>query len=98
MKRWPLLLKFWLKRCSHEGCWHKGDPYSIEGDRPDEYVCAEHAHAAGYCSGCGQFLSGIESFDFSRSGLCSECDWSARNDSGEFDEYEEEPWNFSPEP
>lgn len=38
-----------------------------------DYYCPEHCQKNGYCWGCGEFWAGSESFDFSRSGLCSNC-------------------------
>lgn len=47
---------------------------SFENDEEDikEYYCPEHAFKKGYCSRCGQFCSGIESFDFGP-GICKNC-------------------------
>ena len=83
----------WLGRirgkhlCEESGCIEWGDRYELEDEH--WYYCAEHAQRAGFCWGCGGFWAGIESFDFSRSGLCSECDYNFRADAGEFDEDEE---------
>src|SRR5262245_1265765 len=75
--------KGWRRRCEHGGCTEPGelcyiertlkdDGQVVETD-DDEYFCGGHAHEHGYCRHCGGFFAGIESFDFSRSGLCSEC-------------------------
>lgn len=45
-----------------------------------EYYCAEHCQKNGYCYGCGEFWAGSESFDFSKSGLCSNCQGEFEND------------------
>lgn len=85
-------LKHKLHRCSEEGCWAKGLGCYLpdnQDDIPDEWVCSEHAHKAGFCWSCRQFHAGIESFDFGRSGLCYECDHQFRADMGEFDEPDE---------
>jgi len=89
----------WIKdktrRCSHEGCWAKGrDCYLPENTTgvPDEWVCGEHAHAAGYCPSCGFFWAGIESFDFGKSGLCENCEDEWKTETGEYDEEWEGPY------
>lgn len=83
-----------MRRCSHEGCWAKGRECYLPdnpGPEPSEWVCGEHSHAAGYCWGCGQFQAGIESFDFSKSGLCGYCDHQWKTEAGEYDSDEDEP-------
>lgn len=71
--------KGWQRRCEHEGCANAGDRYVIEGhvngerDDIEEWLCGEHASDHGYCRRCGGFFAGIESFEFSQSGLCMEC-------------------------
>jgi hypothetical protein len=47
--------------------------YLSASDEPDDWYCAEHASAAGYCGGCGHFWAGVESFDFNARGLCENC-------------------------
>lgn len=69
----------WRPKCEHEGCESAGRLCVIEGmsggerDDVEEWYCGDHAQEHGYCYGCGGFFSGIESFDFSRSGLCDNC-------------------------
>lgn len=85
-------LKHRLRRCAEAGCWRKGmDCYLPDGvpGVPDEWVCWEHAHKAGYCRSCGCFNGGIESFDFGRSGLCESCEDQWKCDMGEYDERDE---------
>lgn len=95
----PLVRRFmsWLKhkthRCAKDGCWSKGSAcYLPEDDEPSEWVCAEHAHDAGYCYLCGQFWGGVESFDFRRNGLCDNCDDQVKCDMGEYDDRAYEEW------
>lgn len=70
-------------KCQHEGCedegiecylsaYDTGKPRT-EATEPDEYFCAEHANAHGYCWGCGDFWAGVETFDFNPRGLCDNC-------------------------
>lgn len=63
--------------CDMSGCHRSNLPCFLPDDldRPSEYLCAEHAHQAGYCIGCGQFSAGIESFDFRvrYQGYCDNC-------------------------
>jgi hypothetical protein len=77
--------------CEHDGCNRPGDPCWL-GDDPDDapsfYFCPEHAHVEGFCRGCGGFFGGIESFDFSPSGLCETCEV----DPGGDDPDEDEDW------
>lgn len=40
----------------------------------DYYYCYKHAENSGFCLGCGYFLAGTDSFDFSKcKGYCQEC-------------------------
>ncbi len=65
------------------GCVYPDD--TLAGD-----FCAEHATAAGFCSGCGHFAAGVESFDFSPvAGLCAECLDDLRGELGEYDDGDE---------
>jgi len=85
-------LKHKLHRCAEDACWRKGsDCYLPDGQPgvPDEWYCWEHAASAGYCRSCGSFNGGIESFDCGRSGLCENCDYQWRADTGEFDSDED---------
>lgn len=71
-------------KCDHEGCESEGQPYQIEDEGESRY-CAEHAHDAGFCYGCGGFFAGIEVFDFEPSGLCENC----KADNDEFEREDE---------
>lgn len=70
------------KPCEHtdengnSACQKEGNAvFSLfEPDNPIGYYCDEHCFENGACPGCYQFLSGRESFDFSRSGYCDECE------------------------
>lgn len=54
-----------------------------------DHYCAEHCQKNGYCYSCGEFWAGSESFDFSRSGLCSNCrsEYEEDYDEDEDDDY-----------
>lgn len=59
--------------CSHEGCGERCViacilPLDAE---PSDYLCPEHAAAAGFCPGCGYFIAGTMFGD--RHGLCETC-------------------------
>lgn len=67
-------------RCEHEGCTQDAGPCYLPNEdytgfdrKPAEWYCSEHAHEHGYCSACGEFWGGIESFDFNPNGLCDHC-------------------------
>lgn len=62
--------------CQHGTCGLPGEPYyrSALEVEVSEWLCGDHAHAHGFCYGCGQFLAGFESFDMSKSGLCEGCE------------------------
>lgn len=65
-------------KCEHDGCFKDGsvechlNDYETwiannhVGDVPimTEYFCREHAYENGYCTCCGDFWGGIESFEF----------------------------------
>jgi hypothetical protein len=58
-------------RCKHRGvaCY-----LSSYGSKPYQYVCYAHRSDEGYCSSCGEFCAGLESFDFGRhAGYCDNC-------------------------
>ena len=61
-------------QCDHKGCESK-DAFAcfIDGDEPEEHLCAEHAPDAGYCIGCGNFYAGTHEFDFLHPGWCGNC-------------------------
>ncbi len=92
-----------LHFCEEPGCWERETircRIVVEDERTGHYVdefnnyCGEHATQNGYCSGCGNFWAGAESFDFSRNGLCSNCkDDPDYND----DAWDDECCDFGPE-
>ncbi len=70
--------------CEHEGCDAKivmvcSNFTGGEPDWDDEHFCPEHAPRHGYCGRCGDFWSGI--YTFESSGYCDEC-WDDINDNG----------------
>jgi len=55
-----------------------------------DYYCSDHAGDKGYCWSCGEFCSGLESFDFgSPRHLCDKCRDEFEHD---FDDIGEEDW------
>lgn len=81
--------------CTVDGCMNEANPYWFPDNEypndPDGKYCTEHAHAAGWCWGCGGFWGGIESFDFqSQHGLCENCEPGFLHDIGEAG-----PWDYS---
>lgn len=89
-----------VQYCEWPGCWNRNVTpcHLTEWDgkpQPTEYYCSAHASDAGFCWGCGQFWAGIESFDFSRSGLCDNCDESEPDYENYVDEddYYPGPWD-----
>lgn len=60
--------------CQHEGCTRLGEDLDIDDNGPHFFYCLEHMRDAGWCPGCYRFSAGIESFEFSRSGYCDECE------------------------
>jgi hypothetical protein len=79
------------RRCQHRGCGENSQlvacylPDDDPNGRPTELLCPDHAAEHGYCCVCGQFWSGIESFDFEHPGLCDNCFDSIYADSGDGD-------------
>ena len=76
--------------CEHPLCTNLGMecevPYDPVGKDPEyEYYCAIHAFEHGYCYMCGQFWGGCESFDFSPSHLCPNCQEEESRDDWEDD-------------
>jgi len=93
-----LALRFHLRCCQHENCWKRNAvpcflemQYTGESNKPDYYYCGTHCHQEGFCWSCGQFWAGIENFDFSRSGLCMNCE-----DAGDYDD-PADPYAYSEE-
>ena len=62
----------------------------------DTWLCPEHCQVEGFCWGCGQFWAGIESFDFSPTGLCENCkeEDSAVMDEIDADSNADYEWNY----
>lgn len=75
--------------CNEEGCANEGMAcyYSHLHEEPDGWYCGKHAHDAGFCPGCGLFWAGIESFDFSRTGYCENCDDAFEAEFGDDEDY-----------
>lgn len=62
-----------------------------ETGEPDYYYCNSHCYLHGFCCCCGQFWSGVESFEFAVAlggieGVCENCEIELRVNAGEFDE------------
>lgn len=69
--------------CGYEGCDREGYAcwlpeaqahIEIDGQQyplPDEWLCEEHRPLHGYCSICGDFWGGVETFEIS--GFCDAC-------------------------
>jgi hypothetical protein len=74
--------------CERDGCQLPADAYSLPDEDEPSYYCGGHARQEGFCVGCGHFCAGIESFDFSRSGLCDQCE----DELGDDDDDDEEDW------
>lgn len=84
--------------CQHTGedektiCQAQGNAVfsMFQPDEPIGYYCDEHCFENGACAGCYQFLAGWESFDFSQSGFCEECeeDFKRKFSDDDDDEYD----------
>lgn len=64
--------------CNEKGCRAKGEklffPFGEEDkDAEHIYLCYNHMQENGFCFACGGFWGGVESFDFSKHGLCDNC-------------------------
>lgn len=93
-----------MNQCKHEGCSETKNLtacyYPANGETPDSelfagHYCYDHAKTNGFCFGCGQFWSGVESFDFPEfwgnvRGYCDNCSYTIKSDCGELDEDDEE--------
>jgi len=95
-------INFWKSghKCEQEGCFKDG---SVECRIPDtgypvlpetlnhiEHLCPDHAYENGYCSLCGDFWGGIESFDFNNpSHLCEHCLEQVKDEIGDDDDLNE---------
>lgn len=84
--------------CEHNGCNKNADVQCCvpeldnTGINVIEYLCEEHAYESGYCTLCGSFWGGIESFDFNNpSHICENCQEQIQDE--DFDSYEDiEDW------
>lgn len=95
-------INFWKSghKCEHEGCFKDG---SVECHVPAEqdielieHLCPDCAYGYGYCSLCGSFWGGIESFDFNNpSHLCEHCQEQIKDENCEEDE-EDSLWYEKP--
>lgn len=83
--------KGWVRRCQEDECRRDALTCVVEGhvngerDDIEEYYCGEHAPLHGYCSACGAFCTGIDSFE--ALGICDPC----RDELREYDE-EDDDW------
>jgi len=65
--------------CMEEGCWNEAiacrlvDYFASEPKETTEWFCVDHCHQNGYCYMCGEFWGGVEYFEFSKTGLCENC-------------------------
>jgi predicted amidophosphoribosyltransferase len=64
----------------------------FQPDEPIGFFCDEHCFENGACPGCYYFLAGWESFDFSQSGYCDECDAAFRQDFS--DDCDDDEYNY----
>ena len=65
-------LRWWDTVCHATGCKRQGRACWYSVQEPAVYYCSKHD--SGFCPGCGVFWAGVESFDFSRSGFCENCE------------------------
>lgn len=90
INHWASGQKCEKKECFKDGCVECHVPE--QGDYIDmlelkEHFCPEHAYENGYCSLCGDFWGGIESFDFNNpSQLCENCLEQLKDEIGEDDD------------
>ena len=71
-----------IKLCEEDGCQKEAMEcllhyYDYESGKSEDIIswyCGEHAHKHGFCPGCGLFWGGVERFEFSRTGLCENCE------------------------
>jgi hypothetical protein len=75
-----------VKQCGETGipCY-----LSWSDAEPDGWYCGEHAHDAGFCPGCGLFSAGTESFDFSPTGYCENCQEEFESEFEDDDEFDD---------
>jgi hypothetical protein len=80
--------------CGAQGCDNFGNPCWLPDDiygEPSCYYCWAHMYDQGFCPACGNFWAGVESFDFSRSGLCENCHGQGNYDD-DYSDYWEDDW------
>lgn len=70
------------KPCEQEKCREWGYPIfsAFEPDNPLGYYCEDHMRENGACPGCHQYLAGFESFEFSESEYCGDCEDAIRDE------------------
>lgn len=73
------LLRYTL--CSERGCKNMANTCYLP-DGEEQFYCYDHMRDQGFCPGCGGFWAGVESFDFSRTGYCENCE----GDNFDFDD------------
>ena len=90
------------RSCEHEGCTRPeviecrlsyvdvGPAGTHPGEFQDEihFYCSDHCEEEGFCSACGSFCAGLESFDFAEAlggiqGLCEDCSDELKNEIDE---------------
>ena len=71
--------------CGERGCKQPANACYFPDDSR-QFYCYNHMRDMGFCPGCGQFWAGVETFDFSRTGYCENCE----GDNFDFDEDLEE--------
>jgi len=78
--------------CQVAGCTAQESAFAYNNPHGElEWLCDEHAKESGYCLGCHLFGAGIESFDFSElPGYCYECIQELKDETGEFDDTDDE--------
>lgn len=76
--------------CKHPGCDATGFECCVltgtDDDPPVEYYCTDHAMQHGFCTVCGVFSAGMETFEFIHPGVCDTCDDELRAENDELDE------------
>jgi len=79
-------------RCEVKGCKEEPIPCIRYADDPEpSWICPGHASDLGFCSICGLFWAGIESFDFGP-GCCEHCAAEVEEEPNEDDWYEAEDY------
>ena len=89
--------------CEEYGCLMEGivecylppitmeDGHLSKDQPPTEHFCQYHAYKNGFCSLCGDFWGGIESFEFDNpQRLCENCLDQLKTELGEYDDDEED--------